>query len=155
MPSSLCPPGVERGVHLPVARMEGGDPRLRGAGPRPPITWVSAEPGLLWGPMLSSMAPPEPGQPRLSLSRFPSSALLSACLLPCSPAWRRASLAPGAQLPPSSHPTRPYSLPCSFLFPVQCATPSPPTSPASPAPPANPLSSDSPRGADSSHAMRV
>lgn len=41
------------------------------------------------------------------------------------------------------------------MLSVQCATPSPPTSPASPAPPANPLSSDSPRGADSSHAMRV
>uniref|UniRef100_A0A8D0QUX2 PH domain-containing protein n=1 Tax=Sus scrofa TaxID=9823 RepID=A0A8D0QUX2_PIG len=40
------------------------------------------------------------------------------------------------------------------MLSVQCATPSPPTSPASPAPPANPLSSDSPRGADSSHAMR-
>nr|XP_031294647.1 pleckstrin homology domain-containing family A member 6 isoform X11 [Camelus dromedarius] len=41
------------------------------------------------------------------------------------------------------------------MLSVQCATPSPPTSPASPAPPANPLSSESPRGADSSHAMRV
>uniref|UniRef100_A0A8D1K860 PH domain-containing protein n=1 Tax=Sus scrofa TaxID=9823 RepID=A0A8D1K860_PIG len=41
------------------------------------------------------------------------------------------------------------------MLSVQCATPSPPTSPASPAPPANPLSSDSPRGADSSHVMRV
>uniref|UniRef100_A0A8D1W2E3 PH domain-containing protein n=1 Tax=Sus scrofa TaxID=9823 RepID=A0A8D1W2E3_PIG len=41
------------------------------------------------------------------------------------------------------------------MLSVQCATPSTPTSPASPAPPANPLSSDSPRGADSSHAMRV
>ncbi|XP_029082594.1 pleckstrin homology domain-containing family A member 6 isoform X2 [Monodon monoceros] len=41
------------------------------------------------------------------------------------------------------------------MLSVQCATPSPPTSPASPAPPANPLSSESPRGAESSHAMRV
>ncbi|XP_067585426.1 pleckstrin homology domain-containing family A member 6 isoform X11 [Pseudorca crassidens] len=41
------------------------------------------------------------------------------------------------------------------MLSVQCATPSPPTSPASPAPPANPLSSESPRGTDSSHAMRV
>ncbi|XP_063581863.1 pleckstrin homology domain-containing family A member 6 isoform X28 [Pongo abelii] len=41
------------------------------------------------------------------------------------------------------------------MLSVQCATPSPPTSPASPAPPANPLSSESPRGADSSHTMRV
>uniref|UniRef100_A0A8C5V847 Pleckstrin homology domain containing A6 n=1 Tax=Microcebus murinus TaxID=30608 RepID=A0A8C5V847_MICMU len=41
------------------------------------------------------------------------------------------------------------------MLSVQCATPSPPTSPASPTPPANPLSSESPRGADSSHAMRV
>uniref|UniRef100_A0A8C7BEZ0 Pleckstrin homology domain containing A6 n=1 Tax=Neovison vison TaxID=452646 RepID=A0A8C7BEZ0_NEOVI len=41
------------------------------------------------------------------------------------------------------------------MLSVQCATPSPPTSPASPTPPANPLSSESPRGADSSHTMRV
>ncbi|XP_077742918.1 pleckstrin homology domain-containing family A member 6 isoform X7 [Canis aureus] len=41
------------------------------------------------------------------------------------------------------------------MLSVQCATPSPPTSPASLTPPANPLSSDSPRGADSSHTMRV
>ncbi|XP_042537594.1 pleckstrin homology domain-containing family A member 6 isoform X11 [Dipodomys spectabilis] len=41
------------------------------------------------------------------------------------------------------------------MLSVQCATPSPPTSPASPTPPANPLSSECPRGADSSHAMRV
>lgn len=41
------------------------------------------------------------------------------------------------------------------MLSVQCATPSPPTSPASPTPPANPLSSDRPRGADSSHTMRV
>ncbi|XP_062067636.1 pleckstrin homology domain-containing family A member 6 isoform X4 [Lepus europaeus] len=41
------------------------------------------------------------------------------------------------------------------MLSVQCATPSPPTSPASPAPPANPLSSESPRGADSSQAMRL
>ncbi|XP_006529617.1 pleckstrin homology domain-containing family A member 6 isoform X10 [Mus musculus] len=41
------------------------------------------------------------------------------------------------------------------MLSVQCATPSPPTSPASPTPPVNPLSSDRPRGADSSHTMRV
>ncbi|XP_061237914.1 pleckstrin homology domain-containing family A member 6 isoform X4 [Bos javanicus] len=41
------------------------------------------------------------------------------------------------------------------MLSVQCATPSPPTSPASPAPPANPLPSEPPRGADSSHVMRV
>ncbi|XP_023564003.1 pleckstrin homology domain-containing family A member 6 isoform X7 [Octodon degus] len=41
------------------------------------------------------------------------------------------------------------------MLSVQCATPSPPTSPASPTPPANPLSSECPRGADSSHALRV
>ncbi|XP_039083381.1 pleckstrin homology domain-containing family A member 6 isoform X4 [Hyaena hyaena] len=41
------------------------------------------------------------------------------------------------------------------MLSVQCATPSPPTSPASPTPPANPLASEPPRGADSSHAMRV
>uniref|UniRef100_G1SSA3 Pleckstrin homology domain containing A6 n=1 Tax=Oryctolagus cuniculus TaxID=9986 RepID=G1SSA3_RABIT len=41
------------------------------------------------------------------------------------------------------------------MLSVQCATPSPPTSPASLAPPANPLSSESPRGADSSQAMRL
>ncbi|KAM4861988.1 pleckstrin homology domain-containing family A member 6 [Thomomys bottae] len=41
------------------------------------------------------------------------------------------------------------------MLSVQCATPSPPTSPASPTPPANPLSSECPRGADSSHTMRV
>ncbi|XP_029337710.1 pleckstrin homology domain-containing family A member 6 isoform X6 [Mus caroli] len=41
------------------------------------------------------------------------------------------------------------------MLSVQCATPSPPTSPASPTPPVNPLSSDCPRGADSSHTMRV
>ncbi|XP_019505216.1 PREDICTED: pleckstrin homology domain-containing family A member 6 isoform X9 [Hipposideros armiger] len=41
------------------------------------------------------------------------------------------------------------------MLSVQCATPSPPTSPASPTPPANPLSSESPRGVDSSHTMRV
>ncbi|XP_012582240.1 PREDICTED: pleckstrin homology domain-containing family A member 6 [Condylura cristata] len=41
------------------------------------------------------------------------------------------------------------------MLSVQCATPSPPTSPASPTPPANPLSSESLRGADSSHIMRV
>ncbi|XP_006834164.1 PREDICTED: pleckstrin homology domain-containing family A member 6 [Chrysochloris asiatica] len=41
------------------------------------------------------------------------------------------------------------------MLSVQCATPSPPTSPASPTPPANPLSSESPRGANSSHTMRV
>nr|XP_019566939.1 PREDICTED: pleckstrin homology domain-containing family A member 6 isoform X2 [Rhinolophus sinicus] len=41
------------------------------------------------------------------------------------------------------------------MLSVQCATPSPPTSPASPTPPANPLSSESPRGIDSSHTMRV
>ncbi|XP_044772255.1 pleckstrin homology domain-containing family A member 6 [Neomonachus schauinslandi] len=41
------------------------------------------------------------------------------------------------------------------MLSVQCATPSPPTSPASLTPPANPLSSESPRGADSSHTMRV
>ncbi|XP_051060114.1 pleckstrin homology domain-containing family A member 6 isoform X4 [Phodopus roborovskii] len=41
------------------------------------------------------------------------------------------------------------------MLSVQCATPSPPTSPASPTPPANPLSSERPRGADSSHTMRV
>lgn len=41
------------------------------------------------------------------------------------------------------------------MLSVQCATPSPPTSPASPSPPANPLSSESPRGIDSSHTMRV
>ncbi|XP_045154119.1 pleckstrin homology domain-containing family A member 6 [Echinops telfairi] len=41
------------------------------------------------------------------------------------------------------------------MLSVQCATPSPPTSPASPTPPANPLSSESPRGTDYSHTMRV
>ncbi|XP_035301383.1 pleckstrin homology domain-containing family A member 6 isoform X1 [Cricetulus griseus] len=41
------------------------------------------------------------------------------------------------------------------MLSVQCATPSPPTSPASPTPPVNPLSSERPRGADSSHTMRV
>nr|XP_045015042.1 pleckstrin homology domain-containing family A member 6 isoform X4 [Jaculus jaculus] len=41
------------------------------------------------------------------------------------------------------------------MLSVQCATPSPPTSPASPTPPASPPSSECPRGADSSHAMRV
>nr|XP_008528254.1 PREDICTED: pleckstrin homology domain-containing family A member 6 isoform X2 [Equus przewalskii] len=41
------------------------------------------------------------------------------------------------------------------MLSVQCAPPSPPTSPASPTPPANPPSSESPRGADSSHTMRV
>ncbi|KAL1775372.1 pleckstrin-likey domain-containing family A member 6 isoform X18 [Sigmodon hispidus] len=41
------------------------------------------------------------------------------------------------------------------MLSVQCATPSPPTSPASPTPPINPLSSECPRGADSSHTMRV
>ncbi|XP_055000249.1 pleckstrin homology domain-containing family A member 6 isoform X3 [Sorex araneus] len=41
------------------------------------------------------------------------------------------------------------------MLSVQCATPSPPTSPASLTPPANPLPSECPRGADSSHAMRV
>ncbi|XP_040118943.1 pleckstrin homology domain-containing family A member 6 isoform X5 [Oryx dammah] len=41
------------------------------------------------------------------------------------------------------------------MLSVQCTTPSPPTSPASPAPPANPLPSEPPRGADSSHVMRV
>ncbi|XP_017687722.1 PREDICTED: pleckstrin homology domain-containing family A member 6 isoform X7 [Lepidothrix coronata] len=40
------------------------------------------------------------------------------------------------------------------MLSAQCATPSPPTSPASPAPPTNPLSAE-PRGADSSHLMRV
>lgn len=42
-----------------------------------------------------------------------------------------------------------------FLFPAQCATPSPPTSPASPTPPTNPLSSETSRAADNSHFMRV
>nr|XP_048286711.1 pleckstrin homology domain-containing family A member 6 isoform X8 [Myodes glareolus] len=41
------------------------------------------------------------------------------------------------------------------MLSVQCATPSPPTSPASPTPPINPLPSERPRGADSSHTMRV
>ncbi|KAM6295162.1 pleckstrin homology domain-containing family A member 6 [Aegotheles albertisi] len=41
------------------------------------------------------------------------------------------------------------------MLSAQCATPSPPTSPASPTPPANPLSSETSRGADSSHFMRV
>ncbi|XP_060220291.1 pleckstrin homology domain-containing family A member 6 isoform X7 [Meriones unguiculatus] len=41
------------------------------------------------------------------------------------------------------------------MLSVQCATPSPPTSPASPTPPVNPLPSERPRGADSSHTMRV
>ncbi|NWS47047.1 PKHA6 protein, partial [Probosciger aterrimus] len=41
------------------------------------------------------------------------------------------------------------------MLSAQCATPSPPTSPASPTPPTNPLSSETPRGADSSHFMRV
>ncbi|XP_046536251.1 pleckstrin homology domain-containing family A member 6 isoform X2 [Equus quagga] len=41
------------------------------------------------------------------------------------------------------------------MLSVQCATPSPPPPPASPTPPANPPSSESPRGADSSHTMRV
>ncbi|XP_062461475.1 pleckstrin homology domain-containing family A member 6 isoform X17 [Pezoporus occidentalis] len=41
------------------------------------------------------------------------------------------------------------------MLSAQCATPSPPTSPASPTPPTNPLSSETPRGADNSHFMRV
>ncbi|XP_068015824.1 pleckstrin homology domain-containing family A member 6 isoform X8 [Melanerpes formicivorus] len=41
------------------------------------------------------------------------------------------------------------------MLSAQCATPSPPTSPASPTPPTNPLASEPPRGADSSHFMRV
>ncbi|XP_036923077.1 pleckstrin homology domain-containing family A member 6 isoform X8 [Sturnira hondurensis] len=41
------------------------------------------------------------------------------------------------------------------MLSVQCSTPSPPTSPASLTSPANPLPSESPRGADSSHTMRV
>ncbi|NXT74534.1 PKHA6 protein, partial [Zapornia atra] len=41
------------------------------------------------------------------------------------------------------------------MLSAQCATPSPPTSPASPTPPTNPLSSETSRGADSSHFMRV
>ncbi|KAM8988326.1 pleckstrin homology domain-containing family A member 6 isoform 19-T19 [Ara ararauna] len=41
------------------------------------------------------------------------------------------------------------------MLSAQCATPSPPTSPASPTPPTNPLSSETSRGADNSHFMRV
>ncbi|NXC41349.1 PKHA6 protein, partial [Penelope pileata] len=43
----------------------------------------------------------------------------------------------------------------SRMLSAQCTTPSPPTSPASPTPPTNPLSSETSRGADSSHFMRV
>ncbi|XP_061869430.1 pleckstrin homology domain-containing family A member 6 isoform X4 [Colius striatus] len=41
------------------------------------------------------------------------------------------------------------------MLSAQCVTPSPPTSPASPTPPTNPLSSETSRGADNSHFMRV
>lgn len=112
-----------------------------------------ASPTVTTGPRLSLRGPVSwgVGDP----PSFPGPLCLSSPLcLP--PAWlpaggRAHSLwVPG--LPPTPYP---YSPPCSFLFPVQCATPSPPTSPASLTPPANPLSSDSPRGADSSHTMRV
>lgn len=143
---------VERCAALPLHRGEGALGLAHShTGPQQGLDSARAP----LGPM-HSMAPGR-GWLCLSLSRFPSSALLSACLPPCSclPARRRASLALGARPPHSSHPHHPYSLPSSFLFPVQCATPSPPTSPASPTPPANPPSSESPRGADSSHTMRV
>lgn len=57
---------------------------------------------------------------------------------------------------PSCCPQLVFFIPFShFLFPAQCATPSPPTSPASPTPPTNPLSSEPSRVADCSHFMRV
>lgn len=145
-------------VSLPVAGME-AEPWAQRGWASPTVTLVLSRawtgPGLLWGPMLSSMAPLEPGQLWLSLNKFPNSAvLLASCLLLPAPHGGGPRLLWAPNLPPPT-PGRPYSPPCSFLFPVQCATPSPPTSPASPAPPANPLSSESPRGAESSHAMRV
>lgn len=88
------------------------------------------------------------------LERAPQ-ASSSLCLPPC------LAPSPGSGLACSECPVSSpvpfvfYSLPCSFLFPVQCATPSPPTSPASPTPPINPLPSERPWGADSSHTMRV
>ena len=122
---SFCSTVVEKCVYLPVAGME-GEPWARRGWASPTVTLVLSRawigPGLPWGPMLSSMAPLEPGQLCLSLNKFPNSALLllASCLAPAhrTEGGLACSGCPTYLLPP---PAAPIHFPVHFCF--QCNVP--------------------------------